>query len=314
MGDEALIARLDELAPAEGPNSVDVWAGLTIHRFCGPAILRRAEFDSLSVGFIAQATGAVAYVVTAEGSNIDLQITAASLEHPVFYSALHIDPQLVRSISSSMYPLSVAGERADPSDAPALSTLDDELMDAVIGFLASLSSSCDRRVLAPLRMSEMVYRLLQREQRTRLLRLSSDELLRNPIAAALSHIADHLAEPLSASALAVHVHMSPSAFSRAFREATGRPPYQYIKDRRLDRARDLLDDRTFGVAAVAGAVGYSSVSHFIKEFHRRFGSTPGEYAETSAQLFHSSSTSRQEHRHSVSVQRLTSIDRNHHHD
>jgi AraC-like DNA-binding protein len=243
-----------------------------------------------------------AYVVAARGSNVDFQITAASLVHPVFYCVLHIDPQLVRSISSSMCPLSVAGGRADPSDSPALSTFDDELMDAVIGFLASLSSSCDRRVLAPLRMSEMVYRLLQREQRTRLLRLSSDELLRNPIAAALSHVADHLAEPLSVRALAVHAHMSPSAFSRAFREATGCPPYQYIKDCRLDRARDLLDDRTLGVSTVAGAVGYSSVSHFIKEFHRRFGSTPGEYAETSAQRFHSSSTSRQEHRHSVSVQ------------
>jgi transcriptional regulator GlxA family with amidase domain len=143
-------------------------------------------------------------------------------------------------------------------------------------------------------MHEMVYRLLQREQRTRLLRLASDELLRNPITAALSHITDHLAEPLSVDALAAHAHMSPSAFSRAFREATGRPPYQYIKDCRLDRARALLDDRRIGVNTVAGAVGYSSVSHFIKEFHRRYGSTPGEYAELCAQRFHWSSTSRQE--------------------
>ena len=76
--------------------------------------------------------------------------------------------------------------------------------------------------------------------------------------------------------------MSPSAFSRAFREATGRPPYQYVKDSRLDRAREMLDDRALGVATVAGAVGYCSVSHFIKAFQRRYGSTPGEYAEISA--------------------------------
>jgi AraC-like DNA-binding protein len=272
---------------------VDAWAGLTIHRFCDPARLRVPEFGSLSVIFVVQSIGA-AYVVTGRGSNIDLQIPAASVPHPAFYCALLIDPQLVRSISSSMYPLSIAGGRAMPNGAAALSPLDDELMRTVAGFLASLSSSCDRRVLAPLRISEIVYRLLHGAQRARLLRVASEELLRNPIAAALSHISNHIAEPLSVKGLAVRAHMSPSAFSRAFREATGRAPYQYIKDCRLDRARDLLDDRRLGVSAVAGAVGYASVSHFIKEFHRRHGTTPGEYAEISAQRFHWSSTSRQE--------------------
>lgn len=299
--DESLIARLAELAPAQGPNDVGGWTGLTIHRVCGPALLYRAEFCALSVGFVVQTRGAVAYAVAAGGSNVDLQITAASVVHPAFYCVLPIDPQLVRTISSSMYPLSIAGGRADPSGEAAVSTLDDELMNTLAGFLASLSSSCDRRVLTPLRMSETVYRMLQGEQRTRLLRLAADELLRNPIAAALSHISNDLAEPLSVKALAVRAHMSPSAFSRAFREGTGRAPYQYIKDCRLDRARELLDDRTLGVATVAGAFGYGSVSHFIKEFHRRFGSTPGEYAEISGQRFHWPSTCRQERSHSVGV-------------
>ena len=301
---DALIARLDELAPAEGPNGVDAWAGFTIHRFSRPARLERAGFDSLSVGFVVQASGfPPAYVVTAGGSNLDLQMSAASVRHPVFYCALQIDPQLVRSITSSMYPLRVAGGRTDLPDAPEVAALDGELLHAVAGFLASLFPNCDRRILAPLRMSEMVYRLLQGEQRTRLLRLADDELLRNPITAALRHISDHLAEPLSVTALAAHAHMSPSAFSRAFREATGRPPYQYVKESRLDRAREMLDERALGVATVAGAVGYCSVSHFIKAFQRRYGSTPGEYAEISARpLLHWSSTCRQERRHSVSGQ------------
>ena len=175
---DALIARLDELAPAEGPNGVDAWAGFTIHRFSRPARLERAGFDSLSVGFVVQASGfPPAYVVTAGGSNLDLQMSAASVRHPVFYCALQIDPQLVRSISSSMYPLSVAGGRTDLPGAPGVAALDGELLHTVAGFLASLLSNCDRRILAPLRISEMVYRLLQGEQRTRLLRLADDELL-----------------------------------------------------------------------------------------------------------------------------------------
>jgi len=289
LADDPLFATLDALAPAEGANTVSAWEGLTVHRFCGPT--RQIEFGSLSVGFIAHADDAVtyigkrrvcspAYMVVAGGSNIDVQIAADSTRHPVLYCALRIDPQLVRSTSSSMHPFSVAGALPDLSATPALSTLDDELIHTVAGFLGALSSGCDRRVLAPIRMQEMVYRLLQREQRTRLLQAATDELLHNPVAAALSYIADHLADPLTVDALAAHVSLSPSAFSRAFREATGRPPHRYIKECRLDRARQLLDDRRLGVSAVASAVGYSSVSHFIKEFRGRFGRTPGEYAET----------------------------------
>jgi AraC-like DNA-binding protein len=59
---------------------------------------------------------------------------------------------------------------------------------------------------------------------------------------------------------------------------TGRSPYQYVKEARLDRARQLLDDGRLGIAHVAHSVGYTSVSHFIKGFRARFGVTPGDYA------------------------------------
>jgi len=297
--DDPLVARLAALAAAEGANTVRGWPGLTIRRCCAPGRLGSAESALLTFAFIARADDGVAYlgdecvsgspagVVTAAGFDVDVQITAASERHPVFYCTLCIDPQLVRSISTSMYPLSVAGTPTAPGDLPSVFTLDHELNDTVVGFLDSLLSSCDRRVLAPIRMSELVYRLLQRDGRTLLSHRAADQLLRNPIAAVLRHIADHLAEPLSVEALAVHAHMSPSAFSRTFREATGQPPYQYIKDRRLDRARRLLEDRRLAVSAVAGAVGYGSVSHFIKEFQRRYGNTPGEYG--ASLVVHSSS-------------------------
>ena len=59
VADDPLFAGLDALAPVEGANAVNGWAGMTIHRFCGAARLRRVEFGSLSVGFIASADDAV---------------------------------------------------------------------------------------------------------------------------------------------------------------------------------------------------------------------------------------------------------------
>jgi transcriptional regulator GlxA family with amidase domain len=58
------------------------------------------------------------------------------------------------------------------------------------------------------------------------------------VGAALSYISAHLAEPLTVTALAEQVSLSPSAFSRLFRDVTGRSPYQFVKELRLNRARE----------------------------------------------------------------------------
>jgi transcriptional regulator GlxA family with amidase domain len=127
-----------------------------------------------------------------------------------------------------------------------------------------------------------VYRVLQREQFARMLQLAARQDSGNPIAAALTYITANLAEPLTVTTLAERVHLSPSAFTRAFREATGRSPYQFIKELRLDRARQLLVEDRCRVAHVAHTVGYTSTSHFIKEFRSRFGATPRDYADANS--------------------------------
>ncbi len=71
----------------------------------------------------------------------------------------------------------------------------------------------------------------------------------------------------------------PAAFSRRFRDVTGRSPYQFVKELKLKRARELLVEGRLGVADVCRAIGYASASHFIKEFRIRFGTTPRDYAD-----------------------------------
>jgi transcriptional regulator GlxA family with amidase domain len=158
-----------------------------------------------------------------------------------------------------------------------VSALDDELVTAMLRFVRSLSNVNDRRVLAPLHLQEIVYRVLQREQFARILYFVARQDAGNPVAAALTYIRAHLGEPLTVPLLARQVNLSASAFTRAFREVTGSPPYQFVKAMRLDRARDLVVEEHLSVADVSAAVGYTSTSHFIKEFRGRFGTTPREY-------------------------------------
>lgn len=161
-----------------------------------------------------------------------------------------------------------------------VSALDHELTSTVLRFLRSLSVGADRRVLAPLYLQEMVYRVLQREQFARMLNIAAQQASANPVAATLNYIGAHVSEPLTVADLAEQVSLSPSAFSHLFREVTGRSPYQLVKEMRLGRARELLMEGQLCVTDVARAVGYASTSHFIKEFRRRFGTTPRDYAQS----------------------------------
>jgi AraC-like DNA-binding protein len=93
----------------------------------------------------------------------------------------------------------------------------------------------------------------------------------------LEYVREHLSEPLTVADMAERVSLSPSAFAHLFRDVTGRSPYQFLKEMRLDRARELLVDGNFTVARISKEVGYTSVSHFISEFRGRFGVTPRAY-------------------------------------
>ena len=64
----------------------------------------------------------------------------------------------------------------------------------------------------------------------------------NPVSAALTYVQEHFSEPITVNDMAEQVNLSPSSFSHLFREVTGRSPYQFLKELRLDRARELLLD------------------------------------------------------------------------
>jgi AraC family transcriptional regulator len=83
-----------------------------------------------------------------------------------------------------------------------------------------------------------------------------------------------LEEKLGVADLAEALDLSAGFFSRAFRRATGRSPYDYIVDRRIARVRLLLRDRGLGLAAIALAAGFASHAHMTATFTRRLGVTP----------------------------------------
>jgi AraC-like DNA-binding protein len=68
--------------------------------------------------------------------------------------------------------------------------------------------------------------------------------------------------------------LSRAHFIRAFREATGLTPHQYLRARRLERAKDLLTTTALPVTEICEAVGFASLGSFTSLFHRTTGETP----------------------------------------
>jgi AraC-like DNA-binding protein len=75
--------------------------------------------------------------------------------------------------------------------------------------------------------------------------------------------------------IARSVGMCRSKLHRCFRMVYGITPFEYLRNRRLETARDYLADGQMNVTEAAYAVGYSSPSYFTKAFKKYFGRLPG---------------------------------------
>ena len=94
---------------------------------------------------------------------------------------------------------------------------------------------------------------------------------------AVDFIDANLACPIGVAEIAMAAGISPYHFSRAFRQATGRPPYAYLLDRRLERAKRLLGTGDASLTAVSRQCGFTSLSQFSRTFRRDVGVTPTTY-------------------------------------
>ena len=90
-------------------------------------------------------------------------------------------------------------------------------------------------------------------------------------------ISMHYSEEIRLEDLASLVGMAPSAFSRFFKQRTGRNPVDYLIDIRLGHAARMLVDTSTGISEICFACGFNNLSNFNRTFKARRGYTPRDF-------------------------------------
>ena len=105
----------------------------------------------------------------------------------------------------------------------------------------------------------------------------SDEVNILKIRKAKDIVISRMAEPPSLQELSDEIGLSLKKLKDGFKQIYGDSVYSFLFDYKMEYARKLLDSGEYNVNEVGLKVGYSTASHFIASFRKKFGTTPKKY-------------------------------------
>jgi AraC-like DNA-binding protein len=106
---------------------------------------------------------------------------------------------------------------------------------------------------------------------------SKSPKLKELIEIAENYIHTNFERNISLGDIAKYVFLSPSYFTRAFKEETGMSPINYLIKVRINRARELLEDTGLKISDIALSVGFSNQQRFNEMFKKYTNYTPLQY-------------------------------------
>ena len=95
----------------------------------------------------------------------------------------------------------------------------------------------------------------------------------------LKYIEEHYKEA-SLSELAVQLNQPHYALSKMIKKATGHTFKDLLQERRLLKAKELLEGTSLPASIIVEEVGYENISYFYRIFKGKFGQTPKEFRES----------------------------------
>jgi AraC-like DNA-binding protein len=278
---EELVERMERVLPQDG--SLEAVPGFFLARTSRPT---EAVHSVFKPAFCVIAQGSKQVLLGEEVfrydpghyliSTIDLpivsQVVEACEERPYLSFRLNLDASLVASV---MMESGIQIKNGGASvKAMEVSSIDANLLDAVVRLARLLDTPSEIQVLAPLIIREIVYRLLRGEQGARLSHLLASGGDTRRISRAIGHLRENFDQPLRIDDIARDLGMSVSGFHHHFKSVTAMSPLQFQKQIRLQEARRLMLGEDMDAASAGFRVGYEDPSYFSREYKKLFGAPP----------------------------------------
>lgn len=111
----------------------------------------------------------------------------------------------------------------------------------------------------------------------RMLSLRKNKATSRAAMESINYIYAHISERITVEDIAEAVKVSPSHLSRVFKKELGIPISDYIRARKLDIAKGLLQYTDYSQVDISNKLAFSSQSHFIQQFRSLTGMTPKAY-------------------------------------
>lgn len=115
------------------------------------------------------------------------------------------------------------------------------------------------------------------------IRLTKEHQKHHALQKAVVFIDQHYREGIDQKDLAQRCGMTPFRFSRLFKEVLGIGFMEYVLRKRMELARDLLNNSQMPVTSIGYEAGFKDPSYFARAFKQCLGCTPSEYRENTRQ-------------------------------
>lgn len=133
-------------------------------------------------------------------------------------------------------------------------------------YMKRLSAYGENRLMLMSSLYKMLYHLT-----------NHNSLMHTPFAPALSYIEKNYADVITNKMLAKECSFSEEYFRKQFKKIYGISPKQYLIDRRINAAKQLLAEGILKVQEISQRCGFSNQYHFCRLFKEKTGLSPTEY-------------------------------------
>lgn len=98
-----------------------------------------------------------------------------------------------------------------------------------------------------------------------------------PITKCIDYIYNHLHKKISLAELCEVCGLSEGYLSRLFKSETGKTVTAYVREKKLDTAKNMLAHSDYPMSMISEVLSFASQSHFIRQFKEQEGITPMQY-------------------------------------